>query len=149
MVIDKITNAQLYYGLGKRITLALKYLKETDFSGIEPGRYEIDGSNVYALVQVYESKLPDTGKWEGHRKYIDIQYVAEGSELIGYANIERMKTICGYDEEKDFILFEGKGDFLSVPAGTFALLWPHDVHMPGIAADIPRTVKKVIVKVRV
>lgn len=49
MVTDNIKNADLYYGMGERIKKALEFLKETDFSKMEPGKYEIDGSNVYAL----------------------------------------------------------------------------------------------------
>lgn len=149
MVIDNLMNACFYKGLGERLSAALKYLKETDFSSMEPGKYEIDQSNVFALVQRYESKQPETGKWEGHRKYIDIQYVAEGSERMGYANITRMKAIRQYDVEKDFILFKGEGDYFSAVAGSFAIFTPQDAHMTGIMTDKPQMVKKVVIKVRV
>jgi YhcH/YjgK/YiaL family protein len=67
MIVDNIKNAGLYYGMGPRIEQALKYLQQNDFAGMEPGKYEIDGNNVYALVQKYDSKPFSEGKWEGHR----------------------------------------------------------------------------------
>jgi YhcH/YjgK/YiaL family protein len=149
MVIDDIRNAGDYIGLASRIGSALEYLKKTDFTRMEPGKYEIDGNNLYALVQKYNSKMPEEGKWEGHRKYIDIQFVAEGIERIGYANSVRVKAIGEYSDENDFVLFEGNGDFLTVPAGYFAIFAPQDVHMPGITADKPAMIKKVVMKVRI
>ena len=47
------------------------------------GTYEIDGKQVYALVQEYQSKRPADGKWEAHRKYIDLQYVVRGRNEWG------------------------------------------------------------------
>jgi len=149
MVIDSIRNAPLYYGLGDRIVSALKFLQESDFSAMEPGKYEIDGSNVYALVQKYESKPREAGKWEAHRKYIDVQYVSEGTEQMGYACIDAMKVTKEYDGEGDYLLLEGEGSMLVCRAGTFAIFSPEDAHMPGIALDKPQEIKKVVVKVRV
>lgn len=147
MVIDNIKNASLYYGLEGRIKTALEYLQNIDFINMECGRYEVDGVNIFALVSCYDTKQKKGGLYEGHRKYVDIQYVVEGMECMGYANINSMKMAGEYDEVNDFILFEGKGDFFLVPAGTFVIFSPQDVHLPEIAADKPSGVKKVIVKV--
>lgn len=149
MVVDHLKNSNLYYGLGKEMEKALKYLQQTDFSKLGPGKYEIDGKNVFALVQQYQSKPIEEGKWESHRKYIDIQFISEGIENIGYAFLDDMKVAQEYDEEKDFMLTEGKGSFLTLKSGAFAIFAPDDVHMPGIAVDKPQPIKKVVVKVLV
>jgi len=36
-----------------------------------------------------------------------------------------------------------------MPAGTFAILTPQDVHMPGIAIEKSEAVKKIVIKVLV
>jgi YhcH/YjgK/YiaL family protein len=146
MVIDQLKNAALYLGTHPRIGEAFRYLQKTDFSKVEPGRYEIDGTNVFALVQQYDTKAKKKGRWETHRKYIDVQYVFSGMELFGYADTERLESVA-YDEGKDFHEWKGNGDFLQVPAGTFLILFPQDAHMPGISVSASQPVKKIVMKV--
>ena len=101
MVIDDLKNAALYVGMHPRMKDAFRYLQKTDFSKIEPGRYEIDGADLFVLIQHYDPKLREKARWEAHRKYIDVQYVLSGSELFGYAPLERLSSVA-YDEAKDF-----------------------------------------------
>lgn len=147
MIIDKIEDAYLYYGLGERIKTALKYLENLDLSKFKPGKYEVDGSVVFASCDEYVTNPIESGKWEAHRKYIDVQFVAEGTELIGYSNIESMKISEQYDRDKDILFLEGDGDFLTMNEGTFMILMPHDVHMPGRYDKEPGPVKKIVMKV--
>ena len=146
MVIDHLRNAALYLGMHPRMADAFRYLQKTDFSKIEPGRYEIDGADLFALIQLYDPKLKEKARWEAHRKYIDVQYVLSGSELFGYAPLERLNSVA-YDEAKDFHELKGDGDFLHVPAGTFLILFPQDAHMPGISGTGSQPVKKIVVKI--
>lgn len=145
MIIDRIENAALYGGLGERIALALASVRTKR----EPGRYELDGDKVVVLVQQYQTKPMSEGKWEAHRKHIDVQYVAAGVEKIGWANINRLKVTEPYDDAKDVAFYKGDGDFVTVPAGSFVILFPEDAHMPCTALDKPSPVTKVVVKVRV
>lgn len=149
MIIDKIKNSSLYFNLGKKITKALKFLAESDFSQMESGRYEIDGSNIFAIVNIYETKLEKEGSWEAHRQYIDIHFMVEGSEAMGYANLDKMKTSQGYDPNKDSISLEGNGDLFILEPGIFAIFYPTDAHMPGVLIDGPQLVKKIVVKVKI
>lgn len=147
MIIDKLDNCEFYMGLNERIAAGLKYLKDTDLSKLAPGKYEIDGSKVYVQISGGETKPEHEGKWEGHRKYIDIQYVFEGSEMMGYANLGQMKEDTEYDEKKDIIFFRGKGDMFIVQAGYFALFTPEDIHLTSIMVDEPKYRKKALVKI--
>jgi len=149
MIVDSLEHAARYAALGPNITLALDALRHTDLARREPGRYDLkpDGS-VFALVQDYETKSREGGIWEAHRRYIDVQFVAEGVEVMGYANLAALSPRQPYDVEKDFALFDGPGDFLTVSAGGFAVFFPHDAHIPGLAVgDNPLPVRKVVVKV--
>ncbi|RPJ36742.1 MAG: DUF386 domain-containing protein [Deltaproteobacteria bacterium] len=146
MVIDHLKNAPLYSGVHPRMADAFRYLQKTDFSKVEPGRYEIDGASLFALIQHYDPKPRERARWEAHRKYIDVQYVLAGSELFGYAPLERLSSVA-YDEAKDFHELKGNGDFLQAPAGTFLILFPQDAHMPGIAGPASQFVKKIVVKI--
>jgi YhcH/YjgK/YiaL family protein len=146
MIIDQLKNAALYFGTHARMEQAFRYLQKTDFSKIDPGKYEIEGTNLFALIQQYDTKAKEKGRWEAHRKYIDVQYVFSGTELFGYAHLGQLQSVA-FDEAKDFHELKGSGDFLRVPAGMFLVLFPHDAHMPGISVSAPEPVKKVVVKV--
>lgn len=147
MIIDHLKHASQYLGGDKRLSAALRYLQDTDLASVPPGKYEIDGSDVFAIVQEYDSKPKEKGYWEAHRQYIDVQYVARGAELMGYAHLDRLKS-GQYDETRDFLPLEGEGNFFEVREGTFVILSSQDAHMPGIAVTVPQPVKKVVVKVR-
>lgn len=150
MVLDSLKNAQAYYGLGEGIKAALEFLENNDLAKLNTGKYEIKGTEVFALVQQYETKPLEKGAWEAHRKYIDVQYVLEGCEIMGYANINTMKTAKEYDECGDYLLLEGGGCYFKVDAGSFAVFTPEDVHMPGLAVnDVSDNIRKVVVKVAV
>ena len=86
MVIDKMKNAPLYYGLGQRFQQALEWLAKVDPDTLTPGqRVDIDGDNVYATRFDVDTKLPADCKLECHRDYADIQYVVSGTEGMGYS----------------------------------------------------------------
>lgn len=159
MIIDRLTNlnASVYpslfaaagtSGLVRRLQAGFDYLQQTDFSSVPVGTVQIDGDRVFAMIQEYNTKPRAQGFWESHRNYIDIQYVVSGVEHMGYANVEQL-TAGTYDAEKDLIIHDGSGSFVLLPAGMFTLLFPEDGHMPQIAVDNPRPVKKVVVKVAV
>jgi YhcH/YjgK/YiaL family protein len=150
MIADVLKNRHIYSAISPRIKTALEYIAETDFSKIEPGRYELDGSNMFALVQAYDSIPKDQGKWECHKKYIDIQYIAEGIEQIGCNNIDKMVVTTEYNPDKDIAFLSGDGDFITYSKGSYGIFFPDDAHQPKIAADnIPVKVKKVVIKIKV
>ena len=52
MIFDTLENIKNYEGLG-RVYTALEFLAKTDFSQMELGRYELDGDNIFYMVQTY------------------------------------------------------------------------------------------------
>ena len=160
MIIDRLSNVHAGFypnllstqgkapGLAARLQAAFDYLQQTDLENTAPGKVEIDGDRVFALVQEYQSKPSSQGFWESHRKYLDVQYVVSGVEQMGYANLSQL-TLGEYDAEKDALIHQGSGSFVLLPAGMFAIMMPDDGHMPGIAVENPHPVKKVVVKVAV
>ena len=148
MIIDQITNSHLYYPLHSRIAAAFKYLQQTDFSTLNIGRQEIDGDNLYAMLQEYTSKPPEQGLWEAHHRYMDLQVVLQGIENIGYANINNL-TQGDYVANKDFLPLFGEGNFLTLQNGNFVLLLPQDAHMTGIALGAPAPVRKIVIKISI
>ena len=148
MLIDRITNAHLYGTLSPKFKCAFDYIQQTDLLTLAVGKYEIDGESLYVIVQEYLTKPIEQGRWEAHRRYIDLQYVIRGTERIGYAHLSRLLPDV-YDVNKDFLPLSGQGDILTVQEGSFMLLLPEDGHMPGIAVDEPMLVKKAVFKIGV
>jgi YhcH/YjgK/YiaL family protein len=166
MILDTLDNAHCYRSLGKGISRALEYLGKPSTARLEPNQpgaqnslvRPIDGEDVYALVQRYRPHLRQNAFWEAHQKYIDVQCVFEGVETMGWAPIEAMGVSKPYDADRDYVVLEplrsgsGYGEqFFSVGKGMFAIFFPSDAHMPGLAPnDQPgEEVKKIVVKVRV
>ena len=149
MIIDSIQNRARYERLGTGIAKALEYLARTDVSKMATGRYDLDGDNVYALVQRYDTKPREKGVWEAHRRYIDVQFVASGVESMGYAPIGSLTVTQPYAADNDCVLLAGTGDFVTAAAGTFVVFFPEDAHMPCLACGAPPAVCKVVVKVAV
>jgi YhcH/YjgK/YiaL family protein len=149
MILDELRNASLYRLISPRMAQALDFLQKTDFAALPPGKHLVDGENVFALVFGLETKPKKGALWEAHRRYIDVQYIVEGAERMGRADLRALKPCSEYDAEKDIVMLKGKGDFFTVPAGTFVVFQPHDAHMPGLAVREPKRVKKAVVKVLV
>jgi YhcH/YjgK/YiaL family protein len=149
MIVDKIENSGLYKNLSERIKRSFDYIKLTDLKKLQPGRYDIEGDNIFALISDYQTKLESEGKLEAHKKYIDVQYVIEGEELMGYAPLGNQQTLEAYKEENDIIFYKGEKVFIKVTEGMFAIFAPEDVHMPGIQSEKKSLVKKLVIKVKV
>ena len=148
MIFDTLTNVDNYKGLG-RVYTALKFLSETDFSKIDLGRYELDGDNIFYMVQSYDTD-PSKTVSEAHRKYIDIQFMVEGEEIIGVADIFSEKELTEAKEENDVWFYNCKTEPLTLSAGKYMVLYPNDLHCPGVATKgRALTCRKVVVKVKV
>lgn len=149
MIFDILKHAELYYPLHEKMKVAFDYLRNNDFDNIEPGKYEIDGEDVYAIVQQYDSKPLSSGKWEAHKKYLDIQYIHSGKEKMGYSNSQKMIVTQEYSDYNDIMFLKGEGNFLIAEAGSFSIFLPTDIHMPGIAMHLSAPIRKVVIKIRV
>jgi biofilm protein TabA len=127
---------------------AFAFLKAHDLKVLSVGKHEIDGENVYASVTENVSKNFDSTQWEAHRKYIDIQYVIDGKELIGVAAVSQSTVIKPYDAKKDVANYSTKGKMLRAVPGTFFIFFPADVHRPNITPGGNEVVRKIVIKVR-
>ncbi len=146
MIIDTLENASLYRGLSPRLAAALDYLAATDFSDMALGKHPIDEDRLFAIVNEYPTIAATEIELEGHRRYIDVQYLVSGTELIGYAPLQGQASLRDYDSSEDYALYRGQATFVGISAGMFAILYPHDLHMPCVG-EPPVLVRKVVVKV--
>jgi biofilm protein TabA len=150
MILDTLNRHVAYQSLGPNLVRGLTWL--ADFSPEMPdGRYDIAGQDVFALVQSYDTVVPAERKYESHRHYIDIQYVAAGTEVIFYVPTDRLSPVIDYDTVKDYQLYEDPSAAtpLHLTAGSFAIFYPHDGHKPGCVNGAISRIKKVVIKAHV
>jgi len=147
MIADQLAKANMYARLGDRFAVALKYLQTNDWAKLEVGKYEIEGSDVFAIVSEYQSKKLEDAKWEAHNKYADIQFIISGEEKMGYAPLSTMTEKDSYNPEKDIVFLDGSGDYITAKPGMFIIFFPHDAHRPSVAVGASLAVKKVVIKV--
>lgn len=149
MIVDSLRNLHQYEPLCRGIHAADTFLREFTLD-IPSGKYPIDGENVYAVVQRYET-LPEAAlPWECHDKYWDVQYVAAGRERVLWAEREAVDVWEPYDDANDSRVAGGDYSSISVTlsAGQFAIFMPQDAHKPKCVCDRTSNVVKVVVKVR-
>ncbi|PKM97808.1 MAG: YhcH/YjgK/YiaL family protein [Elusimicrobia bacterium HGW-Elusimicrobia-3] len=133
------------------LALALAWLRRPEAAGLPDGRYEIDGERVFALVQRYET-LAGEPRFEAHRRYADVQYLAAGAETIAAAPLAALAVTEAYDAGKDVCFGAvpaGRASLLVLAAGELAILYPEDAHAPRLAAGAPAPVTKIVVKVEI
>ena len=146
MIFDRIENIENYKG--SSVFKALEFLKNTDFADVPPGRYELSGGSYY-MVQEYMTD-PDKNIAEAHKEYIDIQFMLNGRERVGYAPISAEKKEVEAKPGNDVWFYECETEFLTLAPGCFAVLYPCDLHMPGTAvSENTEPCRKVVVKVKV
>ncbi|AQQ70386.1 Toxin-antitoxin biofilm protein TabA [Limihaloglobus sulfuriphilus] len=150
MIIDDVQNSGFYKGISPLIDEALDLLAAEDFLSKPDGEYSVQGRELFYIVQRYPTKPVSEGFFETHKKYIDIQLVVSGSEMIGYANRKDLAVKDAYDESRDLEFYERPETFTPVnfSRGTFGIFWPQDGHMPGRSDKEKSDVCKVVFKVR-
>lgn len=149
MIFDRIESAHLYTNLNDRFTKAFEILADKTLSSKQDGRYAVEGNDLYYIVQHYTTKPMEKDKLEAHRKYIDIQAVLSGEELLAYAPIEGLAVAQPYSEDKDIAFYHApdKISMVTLRPGVFCILFPQDGHIPCCQLDGPSGVHKVVVKV--
>lgn len=147
MILDNLKNAARYESLHPTFSGAFKWLREQSCDTLPLGRTEIAGDRLYASVQREAGRGQGVAKFETHRRYIDIQYLAEGSDTMGWTHAGAGLKSLGYDSTRDLEFYTDQpGLWIPVPAGHFAIFFPEDAHAPMAGTEF---MVKVVVKVAV
>ena len=149
--VNRKAFAVSYFKNKERWDKAFIFLKTNDLTALELKRHDIDGDNLYAPVSEYLTKNEEDARYEAHQKYIDIQYVVSGKELIGVAPMSQKKDVLeAYDSTKDieFLTVTG-GENLPALPDRFFIFFPDDAHRPGLKDGENSPVRKVVVKVKI
>lgn len=144
MIIDRIKNAHLYYGIGPHIDTALQFLQEEKLDGIT--HLSLDAGNVTIHCMEYTTRPCAQCRKENHRLFADIHVCLEGVEVLGYSNQKDVAPISEYDSEIDKQFFDGRMNYFRLLPGMFALTLTEDVHSAMMMEDAPAPAKKLVIK---
>lgn len=152
MVVTNIKSPEikLYERLNENFSEAFEIVRNVLENCPEIGRYEVKGSELYYMVQSYDTKAPGEAQFESHKKYIDIQVMLDGEEIIRFETPEKLAVTKEYDENGDYQLFAMSREFDSVRLckGDIAVIFPGEPHAPAIGtAAAPERVRKLVIKI--
>ncbi len=150
MLVSSLSTADKNDYLSARMKAAYAFLSNSDLANLPLGRVDIEGDEVFANVQEYNTVPSADKQMEAHRRYYDVQFVVEGEELLQYAPLEGLKEASPFDEASDFGLYETPATCSDVVlhAGDLAILAPEDAHKPGCTLGANAChVRKIVVKV--
>ncbi|MEN6296343.1 MAG: YhcH/YjgK/YiaL family protein [Rectinema sp.] len=141
-----------YRGLSRNLDVAFDWLNEGAWRQLSAGKYPIQDDDVFALVQEYVTKEQSACRFESHRKYIDIQMLISGEEIIEALSLDSLKVVEPYKSDIEFFALpeDKKAHALSMSPGQIAIFFPEDAHRPCMkVGDSAESVKKIVVKVAV
>ena len=150
MIFDSIKNHSLY-DLGPLWDRAFEFIK-TLTPELAEGKVILQGDDLFAGVDCYETKARDVAKLETHQKYVDIQLLLNGRECLEVFPKAGLIVSEPYDAEKDAEFYQvpdNPAANVRLSPGQFVVFFPEDAHMPCLMTeDSPQPVKKVVIKLR-
>lgn len=148
MILDVLDHAAKYESLSPYFADAFAFLRREDLRDLPDGQYEIQGRCLFATVVHQNGRSVEDAKLEAHDEYIDIQFVIQGNEQMGWKSRGDITVSAEKPEEYPDVYFydEAPVSWNTVLPGAFAIFFPEDAHMPLISDD---KIHKVILKVAV
>ena len=152
MIVTNVNSKDLksFENIHPRFQKAFEFIKKAVKENLNDGNYDIDGKDVYAFISSYKTKTEAEGKFEAHKKYIDIQCILSGTEIIGFEAPEEVELIEDYKDGGDicFYSLNKNYDKIVLTKGEFAIIMTDELHAPCLSLnDEPTDVKKVVVKI--
>ncbi|MBN1481776.1 DUF386 domain-containing protein [candidate division KSB1 bacterium] len=147
MILAPLEQAGEYIDLHPGFVRAFEFLQQENIDTLSPGRYDLAGDTLFAIVSRDSGKTRQQARLEAHRKYIDIQYVIAGVEEMGWRpTAECTQIATPYDIEKDIMFFNDvPKTWTIVPPGSFVIFFPKDAHAPMVGTgEIHKIVCKVL-----
>ena len=148
MIFDKIENIKNYSEIPPSVADFILTLNKNH----PVGRVELSADGkMYANIDEYMTKPLANCRFEAHKKYIDIQFLLSGEEIIETAFTDELEITEPYDENRDVMFLKDTEDktVLHLKKGYFAMFYPTDAHKPQVCFNKSQNVKKIVIKMTV
>ncbi|MDO4326757.1 MAG: YhcH/YjgK/YiaL family protein [bacterium] len=138
------------YQYPEAIKTAFQWIADNDVANMEAGTYEVQGRDIYVMIQDITTQPAEVRRAERHDLYLDIQYIVSGTERMGYVPYTGKEEILDNPENKDVVHYTNLENetFVDVPAGSYCIFFSNDIHRPGCAAGEPMAVRKAVIKIK-
>ena len=149
MIVGHIHHLQAW--LPDALRQAIEHVKAHVSEETSPGKYDIDGNNVFYMISEDTTEPLAARRAEYHARYLDIQIVLKGQEGMTFSTLPHGTPDTDWLAGKD-IAFLPEGDqekTVVLSEGDFVVFWPGEVHKPLCAAEAAVQVDKVVVKMLV
>ena len=136
----------------RKVEIALDYLQHLNVSKTDIGKKVLVNENFYYFVSNYKTKLEAEAELESHRKYVDIQIIVKGEELMDIADISRLTIKANYNLKDDVMFWNitERMARITLRAGDYIILYPENAHRGAIRIREGNTeVLKIVGKVRI
>ena len=152
MIVAKRKDAADYRGIHPMLDKALDCLNDEFLSTVGTETVHMDGKNLYATLNLFETMPDDKLFFEAHRAYLDIHVVLQGEERMDIADTAALS----FDEavskpENDFYAYTDKNpahQSIVLKNGDFLVAFPADAHRVKGQVDGPSDVRKVVFKIK-
>ncbi len=148
MILATLTESDRFAALHPLFPRAFGFLRSTDLNALAPGKHEVQGEQIFAIVEACPGRTREEAKLECHRRYIDIQLVLEGVDEMGWRPLaDCVLPRTDYNVARDIRFFDDAPvSWIATPAGSFCLFFPDDAHAPLVSTGF---IRKVVVKIAV
>jgi biofilm protein TabA len=148
MIFSTLSQSSRYAALHPLFPRAFDYIRNTDLLLLAPGRHDIVGDDLIAIVEQVPGKRREMARLEAHRRYIDIQLVLDGVDEMGWRPLaDCREPVSDYSAGKDIRFFrDAPAAWIAVPPDHFCIFFPEDAHAPLVSSG---EVRKVVFKIAV
>lgn len=151
MIFDSFNNPLNQVQYPKKLAEVIEQLKKIDFKNLELGRHELQGNDIFFNLAEYNSFKKEERIIEAHKEYVDIQFLVEGSETMGFSYFSpNNKVKESYSKEKDLLVYEEMENefFITLTPGVFVIFFTEEPHRPCCINKDSEKVRKIVVKIR-
>jgi YhcH/YjgK/YiaL family protein len=147
--VDKKQLYEHYQKFPQRWKTVFDFIKNNDLTTTPLGITHLS-EDVSFNMQEYRTHGLGEQILEAHLKYIDLQYVISGRELIGSGRLSDATNVTPYDDSTDYAGYK-----LSIfpcylaDSEYFFIFFPDQPHLPGVNAGEETQMRKIVFKIKV
>ncbi|MFT3850953.1 MAG: YhcH/YjgK/YiaL family protein [Propionivibrio sp.] len=128
----------------------IEALLKMDAATIAAGRYEVEGEQLFVLIQDVDSRTFEESRPEAHRRFADVQIPLNTAERYGFSFMQP-GLACTEDrlEANDVAFYErpARELFMDIDPGTYVVFLPNELHRPCLAIGGKTKFRKAVIKI--
>ena len=136
--------------LEERCLQAVNYLTQLGGEDLSLGTHVVSDGFFYNVIE-YDTTGEVDKLYESHKRFVDIQMLISGEEMLQVIDIDRLLIAQPYDVDKDCVLYKPitnmSGTILR--PGSIMILYPKDGHRSMSIGDKGCVVKKIVGKIAI